>query len=146
MEKYIKNYDVVISNEKLQEKFFDLNIKNMNVSVKEIDSAKIENGDIILSLLYNKIELDKIKLSSMAEAVFPINIEKIYAVYTIFNPIQINGKANGDFGKADIKISLLDRKVIVILHPSKIIYSKYRAILREFKKLKNGEYKYEESF
>jgi hypothetical protein len=146
MEKYLVKYDVVISNEKLQEKFFDLNIKNMDISVKGIDSAKIENGDITLSLLYNKVDLKKIKLSSVMQNFFPVNIEHIYVVYTIFNPLNITGEAKGDFGEAKIKVSLLNRKAILILHPSKLMLRKYRTVLRELKKLKNGEYKYEESF
>jgi hypothetical protein len=76
----------------------------------------------------------------------PTHIEKTYLVYTILNPLNVVGLSKGDFGKADIKVSLLNKKIFVILYPSKLMMRKYRTILREFKKVKNGEYKYEESF
>ncbi len=146
IEKYLVKYDVVISDEKLAERGFNLNIKNMHISVQGVDSATVENGDIILLLLYNKVNLKNIKLSSVMQDFLPTHIEKTYLVYSIFNPLNVVGLSKGDFGKADIKISLLNKKAVVILYPSKLMIRKYRTVLREFKKIKNGEYKYEENF
>jgi hypothetical protein len=78
IEKYLVKYDVVISDEKLAERGFNLNIKNMHISVQGVDSATVENGDIILLLLYNKVNLKNIKLSSVMQDFLPTHIEKTY--------------------------------------------------------------------
>lgn len=145
-EKQLKTFDMVISNETVEDKFFSLNISDASVSMKAIEGATIKETDVTFLLFYNSIELSDIKLSSLVDSFVPSKVESVKVVYTIFDPLNVNASGNGSFGQADVKVSILDRKISVILKPSKKMLSKYKNSLKEFKKDKSGEYKYDKTF
>lgn len=146
LEESLKKFDVVISKESLQSSMLSLRLNDMQVSVKGIESAVVEEADITLLLLYNKIEVQNITLSSVAESFVPAKIESLDVSYTIFNPLEITLNAVGDFGEVEASVMLLDRNITLGLAPSKLMLSKHKNSLRIFKKNENGEYIYAKSF
>lgn len=145
LEQNLKKFDLIISNEKLEDKIVSLDIQNLDISAKGIESLKIKEANIKILALYNSIELENIKLSSLVETYLPAKIEKIDIYYTIFNPLLLQADGHGEFGDARVEVHLLDKSVTLQLKPSKVMFGKYRNTLREFKKSKNGEYLYEKS-
>ena len=145
MEHNIKPLGVVVSNETLHENLFSLDVQHAEVSVKGVDAAEIKNIHIILLGLYNQVIFQDIKLSSMAASFVPLHIKDAKISYTVIDPLYIKGYAEGDFGKATLMFHLKDFHLKAILHPSKLMLQKYRTSLREFKKAKNGEYRYDKA-
>jgi hypothetical protein len=145
MEKNIKPFGVVISNETLDERLFSLGVANLEVSIKGVDAAVAQKADITLLGFYNEVKVEGIKLSSMASSFVPVDIGEIKLHYTPFDPLFITGDAQGKFGKADISLSLRDFHLKVVLHPSKLMLQRYRNSLRQFQKTQNGEYIYDKS-
>jgi len=145
-EQQLKKFAVVISEETLDERLLSLNIQNLDISVKEIDTAIIKEVDITLLLVYNSVKLTKIKLSSLVEAYLPSKIESLNITYTLLNPLYITADGVGEFGEASASVSLLDRNASVFLKPSKKMFKKYRKSLKMFKKSENGEYVYAKTF
>jgi len=145
LEQNLKTFDVIISNEKLENKILSLNIHNLDISVKGIKSLKIKEANIEILGLYNSVELQNIELSSLVKNYLPAKINKVDIYYTILNPLQIKANGHGKFGNVRAAINILKRKATLILKPSKVMFSKYRNSLRELKKSKNGEYTYEKS-
>jgi len=145
-EQQLKKFGVVITDEKLDEKLLSLNIENLDISAKEIDTALIKEADVTLLLVYNSINLTKIKLSSLVESYLPSKIDSLNITYTLFNPLYITADGVGEFGEASGQVSLLDRNASIVLKPSKKMFAKYRKSLKMFKKSENGEYIYAKTF
>jgi PHD/YefM family antitoxin component YafN of YafNO toxin-antitoxin module len=145
-EKELSKQKVIISNEILDEKPFSLDISNMTIFVKGINSATVENADINLMLFYNSIDIKNIKIASVASAYIPTNISNVKLSYTIFNPLVVKGNSNGEFGKIKAKYEILNKKLTIYLKPSKKMFRKYSRSLRYFKKDANGEYVYAKTF
>jgi len=146
LEKELKNFEVVISKESLQENLFSLDITNLEVSAKGIDSALVQEAEVTLLLLSNTIELHNIKLSSLVESYLPSKIEYFQVNYSVLNPLNVTAVGHGGFGEAKASFDLSSRALEVRLKPSKKMLSSYRSSLRKFKKSDKGEYVYAKTF
>ncbi|WP_457747135.1 hypothetical protein [Sulfurimonas sp.] len=142
----LQKYNVIISNEVVQENFFTLIIKNLDISVKAIESAKIKEVDVTLLFLYNAIHVKDIELSSVVESFMPSKISSVDISYTLLNPFVLQAEAKGEFGDAYITFTLLKRELLVFMHPSKKMLQEHRRSLKLFRKTKKGEYKYAKIF
>lgn len=142
----LQKFGVVISNESLNENLFSLNIQNLDISTKEIDTATIEEADITLLLIYNSVNLSDIQLSTLVESYLPSKIDSLDISYTLLNPLYVTAEGIGEFGEASANFSLKDRSIEVRLKPSKIMFSKYKKTLKMLKKSENGEYIYAKNF
>ena len=142
----LKKFDVVISNEKLSDNFLSLNIENLDITTKAIDSGVIGEADITLLLFYNSVVLKEIKLSSLVESYLPSKIANLEVSYSILNPLELSALGDGDFGEARASLNLQTRELTLVLKPSKKMFLKYKRSLAKFKKSQNGEYIYAKTF
>jgi len=145
LENYIKKHGIIISGEECRDTGFSLKIDHPTLSLKSIDAAKAKDIDIKIFALYNKVNINNIYLSSMASAFMPLKIENAKLVYSIIDPLNVNGKAYGEFGEITAKFDLIKMAIVVKLTPSKLMLKKYKNTLRKFKKTKNGGYIYEKN-
>lgn len=146
LEQNLKQYDVIISKESLEESLFTLHIQNLELSAKGIESAVVQKADITLLGFYNNIALQNIELSSVVDAFLPPKIQNATLSYTILNPLVVQAVAIGDFGEAHVSFEILDRKLSATLTPSARMLKEYRSSLKEFKKDANGGYVYAKTF
>ncbi|MBT5935859.1 hypothetical protein [Sulfurimonas sp.] len=146
LEKNLKKFDVVVSNEILESNFFGLEIENLEISTKGVESATVEQANITLLLFYNSLKFTDVKLSSLVDAYVPSHIQTIEVTYTLFNPLVLYVNAEGKFGKAEVAFNILDRVLNAHLYPSKIMLSKYKKTMKMMKKDENGEYVYAKTF
>ncbi|MDQ7066922.1 MAG: hypothetical protein Q9M40_02350 [Sulfurimonas sp.] len=72
MEENAKKFGVIISNETLNENMFSLDVENLELSMKGIQSATAKRANISLLLLFNSVELHDIELSSLVDAFIPL--------------------------------------------------------------------------
>ena len=145
-EQELKKHQVIVSNEEIADKGLSLSVKNMDVSFKEIESAKVENFEVELFFLYNSITASNIELASIAASFFPTKVDKIDIKYTVLNPLKIVAEANGEFGEATAELSILDRNISTVMKPSKLMLQKHSKTLSMMKKQANGEYIYVKTF
>ncbi|MDB2562090.1 hypothetical protein N9X61_00650 [Sulfurimonas sp.] len=145
-EKQLQKQKVIFSNEVPIDKAFSLGLQHMDVSYDSIQSAKVENVDIKLFMLYNHVHIQNIELSEMAAAFLPTKIDNIDIEYTLLNPLEIIASSSGDFGDASASLNILDRNVSVILMPSELMQKKYTKTLRNMKKNTEGSYEYAKTF
>lgn len=146
LEKELKPFDVVISNETLVDNRFSLNIDNAVVNLKSIQSAKIESTNIKILGLFNSINVKNIELSSAVKSFVPQKIDSLSIDFNILNPLHITGLAVGGFGNATLDVNLIDRKVDINLVASDLMKKNYKSTLRNLKKSENGEYVYVKTF
>jgi hypothetical protein len=145
LEKELKPMGVVVSSEELNDKGFSLEIKDASLNVKSIESANVSEVGITLLGIYNDIDVKDIKLTSAASSFLPINIESVNINHNIFNPLFVLADAKGEFGSVKASFDILQRRLFVILTPSKVMKNKYRTTLKNLKKTKEGVYTYEQN-
>ncbi len=87
-----------------------------------------------------EIVAENIHLEGMATQALPPRIERL-----VIEPLKGVWYARGDFGTAEGKFSLSERKISLTLTPSSLMRKKYGSTLRMLIK-KNGKYIYETTF
>jgi len=142
----LQNYNVVVSHEAVHDSGLSLEISNLDIYAEGIKSANIQELDISLFGLYNSINAKDIKLESVLESMLPLEINEVSVTYSILDPINVKLESEGAFGSISGGANIIDRKVVLLLKPSKLMLRKYRTTLRNFKKLESGEYEYVQNF
>ena len=145
-EKELNKFDLIISNEKIIDSGFSLEVSDFNLYIKSIESAKVQDLDITIFGLYNRVILQNIVLSNTAKSFVPLNIYLVEAKYTIFNPLNATATADGEFGKLDVTFNLLEMALNIKLFPSEIMLKKYRSTMSQLSKNEDGSYSYAKNF
>ncbi len=145
-EEQLKPFSVIIGSEEAVDHGFILELLHAKLYVQKIKSADIDSASIGIYGLYNILSLNKIVLDKTFEQFFPLLIEHADLHHSLFSPFTISGEAVGDFGEAEATVDLLEHNATVILRPSKLMLSRYRSTLKELKKSKEGDYRYDYQF
>ena len=145
-EEQLKPLGVVLGYEEAIDHGFTLEIQHAKLYVQKIKSANIGSIEVSPFLLYNSVTVHNIVLDKTFEQFFPPLIERVDIEQSVFNPLNVTADAIGDFGEATATVNLLERNVSVVLKPSKIMLSRYKNTLRQLKKSKEGDYRYEYKF
>lgn len=145
IENRLNDHNIVISDDNIVEKPFSLSIKNSIVYYDKSKYANVENIDISLLLISNDINVSNIKISDDFKSFLPSKIDFLNVNYTIFNPLYIHIKSQGEFGELVGSASLLNRTMTLYLKPSKRMIAKYKNILSQMIN-EEGKYKYEYKF
>ena len=146
LEKELQKQKIILSDEEIIDNGFSLQLNNTKLSYDSIESANVENINIKIFLVYNSLSVSNVRLLDVASSFVPLHVDTINIKYTIFNPLNIVAESNGEFGQASAEVNILDRNISMVLKPSPMMLKKYRATLRNLKKNKAGEYKYEKTF
>ena len=145
-ERELKPFGVLISNEELQEGVLSLQLQDATLYVKGVQSATVTQTQILLLGLYNRITVHDVKLSKFLGSVLPSKIEDGEIVYSVLSPLEVDFHAQGDFGVVSGRVALRERKVELVVQPSKMMKNRYKQTLLKMKPGQNGEYRYVENF
>jgi len=146
LEHEILKYKIMLSNEELHDNGFSLDIENFDIYYNEIESASVETLNVKIFALYNSIHVENLVLSSLASSFFPTKIENLHISYSIFNPLNIFAKADGEFGNAKANFYILDKNVSVSVMPSNLMLKEYKPTLQKMTKQEDGGYRYDKAF
>jgi len=146
LEEQLKPHGVIISNEALDSRLFSLDIENLEISFKGIESGVIEHAKIKLLGIYNSVAFEKIELSSLVSPYLPPSIESATLSYTLLDPLAIKIEALGDFGEARGSLSILERSFEAKVKPSELMQMQYQKTLQMLQKDEDGEYSYAKTF
>ncbi len=145
VEHQIKKYGVIIDDEVVVDNGLSLSIYDAKVNVKSIESVKIKDTQIQLFGFFNSVSLRGLELSSVAASLVPTKVESVDISYNIFQPLNLNAQAVGEFGEADASFDFLDFAIHLELHPSQKMLRDYRQTLSNLKKSKEGVYTYDKT-
>ncbi len=134
----------IIANEQVKEGLFSLDLQNADVYVEGIRVAKVIEAKLQTYLLSTHLEAHQIRLSGMAKSFLPTKIEVLKMRYELWDPLRVKFTASGEFGEASGAYLPAMRKLVVVVHPSKMMRSRYPNILQKMKKEKNGGFSYEQ--
>ena len=143
-EEKLERFKTVIANEAIKEGPFSLHLLHADIYIEGIRAAKVMDIDLKTYGLSTLVEAERLRLSGAAGSFLPTKIETLRVRYALWNPLQITFNAEGEFGTAEGSYLITEHKLLLLLHPSKMMQSRYRDILRRMKKNKNGGYSYEQ--
>ena len=144
-EKELLRFRTVIGNERVIEHPFSLELEHADIFVEGVRAAKVMDAKLGIYLFSNVLEAHQIRLSGIAKNFLPTKIESLKVRYAVWDPLHVVFEAHGEFGDAFGKFDLKQRKLSLTLKASKTMQTKYRQLLYRMKKLKNGEYGYEQN-
>jgi len=141
-QRYLTKYKIKIISNNIHENFFSLDLQKSTVAYEGIKVGKISKVHILLLGVYNDIDINDIMLSGIAKNFLPQKINKVSLHYSVLHPLEVKATLNGGFGYAKCFYKFRKNSLIVQLHPSKLMKAHYKSSLYQFKKLKNGVYRY----
>lgn len=136
--------EIYISNEKIVDKFYKLEVKDANVIYEDILIGNFKQLDVMAMLFYNKITVKKAQIFSSNFKFIPKELESLELVYSILSPKIIDIKSKSSIGDLKGNFDLVTQKLSLELHVNKKEKVRYKEILKYFKKQKGGKYIYEE--
>ena len=118
LEKQLEKHHIVLSDEKLEEKAFGLNIKDTSIYYNKTSIAKINTINISSLVFNNTITIDKINVDDSFKAFIPTKFENININYSLVDPLNINIKGDTKLGLVNGTFNLLEQKLTLILNNS----------------------------
>ena len=146
LEKELKTYSVIISNEEVKDSGFTLKLEGAELFVKSIKSASAKEVNVKIFGLHNSVTFNDITLSSVAASFVPLNIDELSVAFSILNPLKIKAYGVGEFGEAGAAFNLLDRTLHIDIEPSDKMKKEYRNSMKQLKKSEDGGYSYDKTF
>lgn len=144
-EEKLKVYNVILNDEKLKDMLLLFKVKNSSVYYDGLHVGNINSIDTLITLFYNQISLKNAIFSDKLRQFIPKEITDLKVISTIFFPIRVWIKGDGNFGNISGFADLYKKHIKLTLIPSKGFLKKYPDIAREFKKI-NNEYIYEKTY
>ena len=145
-EEQLKPLGVILAQEEAVDTGFSLKIEHAKLYVQKIKSANIALVELTLLGVYNTVSVENIVLDKTFEQFFPPLVEHLEVTQSILAPTKVSATAHGDFGTATASVHLVDRNGTVVLTPSKMMRSRYKNTLRQLKRTKTGDYRYDFKF
>ena len=145
-ERELSKLRTVISDERIEEGAFSLQIKNADIYAQGIHAAKVEDIKLQIYFLTNTLEVRRVRLDEMTKNLLPTEIQTLLIRYALWDPLHITFTAKGKFGLAQGEYALTTRTLTLILQPSTTMLRKYSTLLRQMNKTPTGEYRYERRF
>ena len=145
LEQELSTQNIIISDEKRNEKLLSLDVKNANIFYNGIEGGNISNMNFFSLFVYSKVEINDVKLLQSLSSFFPPYIKNIDLEHSVLDYQNVNISSLGDFGSLTGNIDLLNRIIILKLEPSLEMKRNYMKVLRNMK-LKEGKYNYEYRF
>jgi len=106
LEHILKKNDIRLNEEKIDEGWFSLRLYNVDVYIKGIKLATIDEVDFFTLLVYSKLEVKNLLLDESLKAKIPTQISDIKAVHSMVTPLNVNLDIEGSFGGATGYINL----------------------------------------
>ena len=146
LENELKKHDVIISNEKINDSGFTLELNDAEIFFKSIKSAEIKAIDIKIFGVYNSLTLEGIKLSEAASSFLPLNVERVSITHSIFNPLNISIYELGENGEIEGSFNVMEMALRILFNPSELMLQEYKNSMNKFKKSEDGSYGYDKTF
>lgn len=144
-ENYLKEQKIIFNNEELSDYLGMFDIKNSEIFYDGLHVGNIEKISFIPAIFYNSIALKNANFTDSMKQFVPKNISSLHVRHTLFYPIMIFIRAEGNFGEIKGDINLYKKSVKLVLSPTPSFAKNYPAIASQLKK-QEDKYIYETTF
>lgn len=121
LEEILDQYEVRLNEEEVSEGVFSLNLKQVNVYVKDIKVATIEEISLFSLLFYSSMEVQSLRVDDSLKNMIPEETKSALLRHSILSPGEVSVSASGSFGSLVGNIDLNERKVYLDFNESKNI-------------------------
>ncbi len=121
LEEQLMREDIIIHNEAIEGGLFTLTLKHPELYFKGIKVAKIQEVKLFSLLFYTSIMAKEIKVDSSLSKFMPTQIDKVSALFQLWEPKKVMINVLGDFGYAQGYLSLDESKMHLDLIEEKSI-------------------------
>ena len=111
LEQTLEKNDIRLNEEKIDEGWFSLTLYKVDVYIKGIKLATIDEVNMFTLLFYSKLEVENLSLDASLKSKIPTKIEHLNATHTIFVPLHVKIEATGPFGGATGGINLKENTI-----------------------------------
>ncbi|MDQ7047109.1 MAG: hypothetical protein Q9M39_05635 [Sulfurovum sp.] len=121
LEEILYTQDIALNEKEVNENLFGLSLKNVNVYVKGINIANIEEITFFTVLFYSTVEVKGLSIDDSLKTMVPQKTEHAVFEHSVMAPSFVSVEALGSFGAMDGKIDLGARKVYLDFNESENI-------------------------
>ena len=114
IESYLAQEHIYITDETLNDRLVFLDVQNARIVLDNLEVASVENIRITPWIIFNRLSLTSVDVSSEYQTFFPGKIDEMELTYSILHPLSIQIHARGDFGQCRGAVDLMDQKVRVV--------------------------------
>ncbi len=136
LEHKLKKFEVVLNKETTRDFLGVFSVNDGQVFYQNMYAGAIENISIYPFVFYNQINIKNAKFSKNLRQILPQNIDGLNFKYTPFYPFKVFISGEGDFGSLSGGVNLKNKKVKLILTPSKEFANS--PLIGQFRKTKDG--------
>jgi len=111
LEEMLQTKEIILNENQINESLFGLSLNNVNIYVKGIAMANIEDITLSTWLFYTKVEVRGIHIDDSLKSILPQEAKEATLMYTVFDPFSISLEAVGSFGAMEGSIDLNENKV-----------------------------------
>lgn len=119
LEETLLSQEIALNEEVIDEGFFGLSLKNVNVYLKGINVANIEEINLFTLLFYSSVEVKGLHMDDSLKTMVPQETEKSVLGHSVMAPFTVSVEALGSFGSMTGEIDLKTRKVHLDFNESK---------------------------
>lgn len=134
---------IFVNSKSIKDDGLSLSIQKSIIYYDDIQALKVENINLNLYLIHNTINIYDIALDDMLRQFLPSKIKSLEISHSILNPLVVDIKANLVQAKAYGSFDILTNTISLNIKPSKQFLVLYKKLLKNMKKLENGEYQIE---
>lgn len=121
LEEALLTQEIALNEEKIEEGFFGLSLKNVSVYAKGIYVARIEEVNLFTLLFYSSAEITGLRVDDALKTMVPQETQKAVLGHSVFSPFSVSVEAVGSFGTMTGDIDLNERKIHLDFNESKNI-------------------------
>ncbi len=128
---------IVLTQETLRDRWFDLKIEGLKLYYDGIESATAEEVELLPWLFFNQLEATGVKAGKDLKKMFDFVAEKIVVRHSVLQPLIASVKAEGNFGLIKGSFDLKTGKLKLLCEPNSR-FKRSQAFRELFRKSEEG--------
>jgi hypothetical protein len=141
----LNKHNILITSTKVEERLFGVTIRDVTLSYRSNNIAKIGQIDISLFIVWNSIRASQIELDETIALLVPKTLEYMDATYNLITLFIIDFDSENEIGVFNGKVDLKGSKIFVELAATDQAKKKYQMLLNNMR-YSNGIYRYAYSY
>ncbi len=137
LENFLKKEHIMIKEGAIKDRWVALEIKDASVFYDGVASLEAKEIDILPWIFYDKVTLKDVRPAKALTSMFDAKADSITLTYSLLSYKTIMIAAEGDFGTLRGYIDLRERKIHLVLAPSKK-FKNHQVVREYFKKQEEG--------
>lgn len=133
----LKKYNIAFNDEKIGDYLVFFRVFDAKMYYEGLHVGDVKSISIFPTIIYNQIGVKEANFSNSLKQFVPKEVKSLTLINTIFYPIKIWIRGDGDFGKISGSLNLYTKKLRLELKPTNSFLTNYKSLAKQFKKDKD---------